>query len=338
MTSRERVKRAIHFKGVDHIPHYLPDGKENDVAWLWIPKEPDRQPWTREADGFERRIDAWGTTWTRPAGETNHGEKTGLAIPDVTRQAECAFPDHNNPRHFEAAGAAIAANNAAANPRYCLGVMPFSSLNEGAHNLLGLDRMFIAYYEEPDHLKALIARLAEAQRASICRLHAIGCDGVMGYDDWGLQDRMMVGMDQIDEFFKPHYEANWKLAHDLGMDVWMHSCGYILPLLPRLHAWGLNVIQQDQQENQGLENLDAAIGGKLAFWCPVDIQQTMIRGSLDDIRAYVKRMVATLGSHNGGLVSMAYSTPETVHHTPEKIAAMCAAFREFGVYPAGQVE
>ena len=338
MTSKERVKRAIHFQGVDHIPHYLPDGKENDIAWLWIPKDPDRQPWTREADGFERRIDAWGTTWTRPAGETNHGEKTGLAIPDVTRQAACPFPDHNNPRHFEAAQAAIAAHNTAANPKYCLGVMPFSSLNEGAHNLLGLDRMFIAYYEEPDPLKALIARLAEAQRASIRRLAAIGCDGVMGYDDWGLQDRMMVGMDQIDAFFKPHYEANWKLAHDLGLDVWMHSCGQIVPLLPRLHAWGLNVIQQDQQENQGLENLDAAAGGKLAFWCPVDIQKTMIEGSLDDIRAYVKRMVATLGSHNGGLVSMAYSTPETVHHTPEKIAAMCAAFREFGVYPAGQAE
>jgi|GEM_PF-6644023 len=113
MTSRERVKRSLHFQGVDHIPHCLPDGKENDIAWLWIPKEPDRQIWTVEADGFERRIDAWGTIWTRPAGETNHGEKTGLAIPDVTRQAECAFPGHNNPRHLEAAQTAITANSAA---------------------------------------------------------------------------------------------------------------------------------------------------------------------------------------------------------------------------------
>jgi uroporphyrinogen decarboxylase len=332
MTSRERVKRAIHFQGTDHIPHYLPDGKENDVLWLWTPREPARQPWTVEADGMERQIDAWGTTWTRPAGETNHGEKTRLAISDVRRQAECAFPDNNNPRHFADAHSAITANNTSHNPKYCLGVMPMSSLNEGAHNLLGLDNMFIAYYEEPDHLKALIARLAEAQRESIRRLHDIGCDGVMGYDDWGLQDRLMVGLDMIEEFFRPHYEENWKLAHELGMDVWLHSCGYILPLLPKLHAWGLNVIQQDQQENQGLENLDAAVGGKLAFWCPVDIQQTMFHGSLNDIRAYVKRMIATLGNHNGGLISMAYSTPDTIGHTPDKIAAMCAAFREYGRY------
>ena len=68
MISRERVNRAIHFQGVDHIPHFLPDGRENDLLWLWIPKEPDRQPWKTEDDRYERRIDAWGTTWTRPAG------------------------------------------------------------------------------------------------------------------------------------------------------------------------------------------------------------------------------------------------------------------------------
>lgn len=180
MTGRERTSRASHFQGVDHIPHCLPDGKENDILWLWTPREPDRQPWTVGADGFDRRIDAWGTTWTRPAGATNMGEKTGLAIPDITRQAECVFPDQNRASHFDKARQAIRANNASANPRYCLGVMPFSSLNEGSHNLTGLDRMFIACYEEPHHLKALLARLAAAQRESIRKLAEIGCDGVQG--------------------------------------------------------------------------------------------------------------------------------------------------------------
>ena len=69
---------------------------------------------------------------------------------------------------------------------------------------------------------------------------------------------------------------------------------------------------------------------KLAFWCPVDVQKTMIDGSIDEIRAYVRRMIATIGNHHGGLVSMAYSTPQAVGHAPEKTAAMCAAFREHG--------
>ena len=116
------------------------------------------------------------------------------------------------------------------------------------------------------------------------------------------------------------------------MDVWLHSCGHITDFLPMFQEAGLTVIQQDQQQNMGLEDLDRAVGGKLAFWCPVDIQQTMVHGSIEDIRAYVRRMIATLGSHNGGLLSMAYSTPDTVQHTPEKIAAMCEAFREYGWY------
>jgi hypothetical protein len=46
----------------------------------------------------------------------------------------------------------------------------------------------------------------------------------------------------------------------------------------------------------------------------------------------VRRMVGTLGNHRGGLCSMAYTTPEAVGHDPVKTAAMCAAFREYGVY------
>lgn len=140
-TGRERVKRAIHFQGVDHIPHHLPDGKENDILWLWLPKPPDIQPWTVGEDGLDRRVDPGGVTWVRPAGATNHGEKWGLAITDITRQADYILPDNNAPEHFVEARRVIAENNASANPKYCLGVMPFSSLNEGVHNIMGLDHM-----------------------------------------------------------------------------------------------------------------------------------------------------------------------------------------------------
>jgi len=72
MTSRERVKRAIHFQNPDRIPHYLPDGKENDILWLapWTMGAdvmlPDKMPWTTFGS-VDRRIDASGITWERPA-------------------------------------------------------------------------------------------------------------------------------------------------------------------------------------------------------------------------------------------------------------------------------
>lgn len=313
------------------MPHFLPDGLENDIEWLWIPGPPDIREWAETGRGPLRRIDAWGVTW-ETVSPGSFGEAVEYPIKDITRQSDYVFPDLNNAVYFESARQIIADNDSSGNPKYCLGVMPFNSLNEGTHNIMGLENMFVEYYEHPNDLKALIGRLAGKQRESIRILAELGCDGVMGYDDWGLQDRLMVGLDTIEEFFMPHYRENWKLAHDLGMDVWLHSCGYTIELLPRLAGAGLNVIQLDQQENMGLENLDAAVGGKIAFWCPVDVQKTMVNGSLDDIRNYVSRMIRTLGSHNGGLISMAYSSPEACGHTPEKIAEMCRAFRELGVY------
>jgi len=331
MVSRERVKRAIHFEGPDRLPHYLPDGGPNDILWLWIPRPPERQAW-RPHGNHERRIDEWGVTWERSEGQSV-GEAIEWPIADITQQAKYVLPDLNHPRYYMEARAAIEASNRELNPLYCLGVMPFSSLNEGTHNIMGLQRMFLAYYEQPEHLKALLARMAAAQRESIVRLARCGCDGIMAYDDWGLQDRLMVSLDLVIEFFLPHYRANWRSAHELGMDVWMHSCGNTLELLPALIDAGLDVIQLDQQENMGLDNLDRVAGGKLAFWCPVDIQQTMVRGTPEDVRHYVQRMTATLGGHNGGLISMAYSSPKAVNHSGENTAAMCQAFRETALHP-----
>lgn len=331
MTSRERVKRAIHFQAPDRIPHYLPDGGENDILWLWPGRPEDIQPWTSLPDGRQQKVDAWGVTWETMGGGS-FGEAVAWPLADISHHQDYCFPDMHNSSYFSGIQEAITANNAADNPKYCLGVMSYSSLNEGTHNLMGLENLFAAYYEMPEALHAWLSSLAAKQRESIRILAELGCDGVMGYDDWGLQDRLMVSPALIDEFYLPHYQENWALAHELGMEVWLHSCGYIIDLLPRLQEAGLNVIQQDQQENMGLDALNEKVGGRLAFWCPVDVQKTMVSGSVAEVRNYVQHMIATLGAHNGGLISMAYTTPEAVQHTPEKTAAMCAAFREFACY------
>ena len=69
---------------------------------------------------------------------------------------------------------------------------------------------------------------AKKQLESIERMAELGCDGIMFYDDWGLQDRLMVRRELIVEFFMPGYRRNWQRAHELGLDVWMHSCGMIV--------------------------------------------------------------------------------------------------------------
>ena len=331
MTSRERVRRAIHFQRVDRIPHYLPDGGENDILWLWPPRLPPKQDWTNQGD-TDWMTDEWGAVRYRAAGGVyGFGEVHTPPIPDITGQAEYVFPELNAPVRFDDWRRQIAENAALANPKYVLGVHAYGFF-ERCHALVGLDNLFVAFYEAPEHVQALSERLCTKRLETIRLYHALGCDGVMGYEDWGLQDRLMVGLDTIRTFFLERHRRMWGLAHELGLENWLHTCGYTIEVLPLFAAAGLDVAQLDQQENMGLENLDRALGGKLAFWCPVDIQRTMVEGSVGDVERYVQRLIATLGSHNGGLISKTYPTPNDVHQDPAKIAAACAAFRKYGTY------
>lgn len=75
--------------------------------------------------------------------------------------------------------------------------------------------------------------------------------------------------------------------------------------------------------------LNCKFAGKITFWCPVDVQKTMINGPVEEIRTNAKKLITTLSTHNGGFISMAYTTPDAIGHTLEKTKAMRQAFREF---------
>ena len=94
MTSRERVRKAIHFEGPDRIPHYLPDGKPNDIEWLWISKPAPIQEWTHMGD-HDVMTDCWGTTFQRVAGGViGRGEVLTPAIADIARQRTLPKDSH----------------------------------------------------------------------------------------------------------------------------------------------------------------------------------------------------------------------------------------------------
>jgi uroporphyrinogen-III decarboxylase len=145
-------------------------------------------------------------------------------------------------------------------------------------------------------------------------------------DDWGLQDKLMIDPEKWCEFWKPAYAKIYKAAHDAGMLTFLHSCGYIVEILDDLIDAGLDVIQMDQQQNMGLDLLSERFCGRITFWCPVDIQNMMCRGSLDEIRAYAREMFKKLSTPAGGFIAGYYGDPVGAGHSPEAIKVMCEEF------------
>ena len=200
------------------------------------------------------------------------------------------------------------------------------SLYERAHFIRGLQNIWTDIYTETESLESLLDILVDMNLVAVENYAAEGVDGLMWCDDWGLQNNVMISPDAWRAIWKPRYARIYQAAHDAGMLTLLHSCGHIVDILDDLIDAGLDVIQMDQQQNMGLDLLGERFGGRITFWCPVDIQNTMSRGNPGEIRAYCRKMVATLGRPAGGFIAGYYGDPTGAGHTHEAITAMCEEF------------
>ena len=322
MTGSERIRRAVLFQSPDRVPINLPAPWGSDFYSIGPGPDPDWKPSVAGED-------EWGCVWQRdPAGKTM-GQVKVHPLQDYAQMDDYPFPNYDLPARYEAAAQSIQGNT---EDKFVLAGIPLSLIHRLEY-LRGHEGAWTDAYEYPEELGRLLDKMADIAVDAVRRLAALGGQGVMSCDDWGLQDRPMLSPAIFREFFKPRYARVYGEARKHGMLCFLHSCGHIADLLDDFIDAGLHVIQMDQQENMGIENLARRFGGRLCFWCPVDIQQTMVHGSIDDVRAYAKRLIDTLGAYNGGFIAQWYASPQAVGHPKEKIDAMAEAFVEHGKYP-----
>ncbi len=323
MTSRERVTRAVKFEGPDRIPVNLPDPFGTDFLGVGPSPDPDWQPKIKTETQWE---DEFGSIWSKLPGDKTMGQVTGHPLATYDGLDDLRLPDYRRPDRYAAARQAVAANT---QDRFVLASIPLSLIHRLEY-LRGHQEAWTDPYEHPAELRRLLDRLAGIAIDAIDHFAEIGAHGIMSCDDWGLQDRPMLSPAVFAEFWRPVYHKVYHHAHERGMLTFLHSCGHIAALLDHFIAAELDVIQMDQQENMGVEALAARFGGRIAFWCPVDIQQTMVWGSVDEVRAYARRLIEQFGRFNGGFIAQWYASPQAVGHSQEKIEAMAREFVECG--------
>ena len=326
MSPKDVVCRTVRFQGADRIPYDLPQEWGSDFALVGMDPSPDARPSTG--------VDEWGTVWENIS-ICNLGQVKEYPLKDWGAWDKLSVPDIRDPRRWWA----LAGARERAGDRFLMGLG--ISIYERAHFVRGLDNVWIDIHEAPGELGRLLDVLVDMNLYAIERYSQAGADGYMFCDDWGLQDRLMISPKSWRELWKPRYARIYKAAHDAGLLTFLHSCGNIVDILDDFIEIGLDVIQMDQQENMGLDLLAERFGGRITFWCPVDIQRTMVYGTLEDIRAYCRRMVKTLGRPEGGFMAQWYSDPAGAGHRQEALDAMCDEFlkisREYGrVEQAGQ--
>ncbi len=315
MTSREIVRRTVLFQGAPRLPYDLPEPFGSDFYWTGLSPSPDDRPSSGR--------DEWGAMWENK-GFTNLGEVKDFPLKQWADFERLNVPDIREPRRWTI----LDGLRERAGERFILanGI----SIYERVHFIRGLENTWADIYDAPERLAGLLDLLVEMNLYAIQRYAEAGADGLFFCDDWGLQDRLMISPKSWRKLWKPRYARIFAAAHEAGLLTFLHSCGYIVDILDDLIEIGCQVIHMDQQENMGLELLGERFGGRITFFAPVDIQKTMVYGTLDEIRAYCQKMAALLGRPNGGFIPRWYSDPRGAGHRPEAIQAMCEAFLQLG--------
>lgn len=213
-----------------------------------------------------------------------------------------------------------------ASDKYFL-VRIYGSHFEKAYFARGFENLLADIGAEPDFARRLHETIVEKNLVMLENVLALEeIDGVLLGSDWGSQRGPLISPDVWDEMIRPGEQREYDLIHACGKDVWVHSCGDIAPLVPRLVEMGLDVLNPVQPEAMDVAALKENHGAELTFWGGVSTQQTLPYGTPEDVAAEARRVRDLLRRGGGYIFSPAQSIQGDV--PVENILALVEVARE----------
>jgi uroporphyrinogen decarboxylase len=123
------------------------------------------------------------------------------------------------------------------------------------------------------------------------------------------------------------------MAHKYDVKLMFHTDGNVWNAIPMLIDWGVDHLDPIQPEVPDMEasHLKREFGDKLCFSGGIGAQEILPRGSIDDVKAEVKRVLDIMKPGGGYILSPGHPSLQ-MDVPPQNIAAMFETGREYGVY------
>jgi len=318
MSVKDEVVKAVERRGPAFVPLYAPSSRDlSDVATLGYGSAADFVP-------SEPGATEWGFVWESLDGTM--GQPKAPVITSWDQLDTYEVPDPDLPERT----ASFAKARQELGDKYIMGGMGVTGFNLMTliHNF---EDILMGLYVERDNVRRFADMIFGFEESMIRNLGQAGLDAVCFYDDWGTQHDLMIDPGLWREEFKPRYARQFELAHEHGMHVFFHSCGNVFKIVGDLIEIGADMVNLNQINLLGIDELAAEFAGKICFACPVDNQRTYAAGTMEDIRDEAKHMIDAFGRPNGGFLAMV-ERYECFGVSDEKYLATIEAFRELGTY------
>lgn len=312
MTSREIVRRVVRHQEPPRLAWDFLDQAYQDVQYC----SPIRlvneaaEPFAEFGDYEELkkkarfhgevRMDAYGNIYGRLNGKTKGECVLGALEEGWEKLDRFEFPQVDMARIEQAKSW-----NLKESGKYTLTGLPpgvFSTIRD----LRKMDNALMDTAAEPEMVEAYMEKFVPFV-VKLTHLAAdSGVDGIIMYDDWGMQFSPFISPESFRELFKPVYRKIAEACDERDIDFMLHSCGCVLPLVDDMIDAGIDVFQFDQPEAGGSRMWAEKYGGKAAFYCPVDIQMVMPTGDRELIEKTAFEMADVFRKSGGALIAKDY--------------------------------
>lgn len=335
MESREIVRRAIEFDTPPRLPFFLGGSWSsklaaiiknfpNDVCDCW---EMDRQ---ESGWFFDNPVqDDWGCQWKKTE-INNMGQVVGHPLRDWSRLSTYKPPNPRNPFYFERIEDGIKD----AGDRYLVLTSHFN-LFERLHMLHGFAATLEDFCLEPKNTHRLLDMILEYKIDHVDEAAKRFRDRVGGLfltDDWGTQTNTFVSPDVFKEFFFNRYKQLFDAIHSHGWHVILHSCGKVNAFVPLFIDAGVDVLNMQQPQAYGIQELGKSFAGKVCFLTTVDIQATLPKEDPDAVRAEARQLVEHWSTPKGGFIVFNYGDSEGIGVNDNIAEVMFKEFYELAEY------
>jgi len=347
MTSRERVLTAFAHQEPDRVPAWCGSSAE---FWAKAKRElaiaDDEALRIRFGDDFRRVFAKYagplfplspGAKSRTPFGVERHGMGYGqpishpLAGATLAQVHEHPWPD---PRWMDVSH--IRAEAASYQGRYAILGGDWSPFWHDAIDLMGMEGLYLAMYDSPETVDALMRHMADYYAEVSRRIFDAAADVIDIFfigNDLGSQTGPLLSPALFRRFVLPHLKRLIDLGHACRLKVMMHCCGGFAPLIPDLIAAGLDGLHAVQPSCAGMDlaALKREFGGRILFNGAIDSHHVLIRGTPEVVRQKTREVLAIM-KPGGGYVAGA-SHDSILEETPvENVVAMFDAIREYGAY------
>lgn len=315
MKSLERVKRAIKLKKIDDIPVSFELVGETDLKefYVGVPKnwKPKKyKPFVFDVEDYaeEKNIkkeDEWGVIWGYGDTLSAGGIPVDGPLKDIEEIKDYKFPDPYGPGRFEKILSAIRDYKG----KYCY-VTWFGLLFERLYFLLGFNETLMELVVNTKKVEYALDRIVDFQLGLVNnladtlkgRVHAFAST-----DDWGGQKNLFIDPEMWRKVFKPRYARIADEIHKRGLDFWIHSDGKIEEIIPDFIEIGVDVFNLNTSRLLGIKEFGERFAGKSCFCTYIDLQDTAVFGSreeiIEDAHGLVKYWSNDFGS---GILAMDY--------------------------------